>query len=69
MLFKQNDVYIAYLKNGGETSLDLSGASGDFNVEWYDPRNGGALQNGSVTTVTGGENPSLGDPPDSTTED
>ena len=37
--------------------------SGTFNVRWFDPRNGGALQNGNVASVTGGSVRSLGNPP------
>ncbi|MEO0975108.1 MAG: putative collagen-binding domain-containing protein, partial [Pseudomonadota bacterium] len=36
-------VYIVYLKNGGNVELDLSEASGEFVIDWYDPRNGGDL--------------------------
>jgi hypothetical protein len=68
-LYKANDTYVVYLKNGGTTSLNLAGASGTFNVGWYDPRNGGALQAGSVTSVTGGGTVSLGAPPNSATSD
>lgn len=32
---------------GGTTSLDLTDAAGDFQVRWFDPRNGGAMQQGS----------------------
>ncbi len=32
--------YVAYLYNGGTLSLDLSGTSGTFVVEWFDPKAG-----------------------------
>ncbi len=44
-------------------SLDLSDAGGTFSVSWYDPREGGALTAGSVDTVSGGAERSLGTPP------
>ena len=66
---KANDVYLVYLPTGGTTSLDLSAAKGQFGVEWFDPRNGGALKPGSVRAVTGGAPAALGTPPDSPGED
>ena len=61
--------YVVYLKNGGTTNLDLRNATGTFTVRWYDPRNGGALQKGSVTQVTGGGTRSLGNAPSSSSAD
>ena len=57
---KPGDTYVVYLKNGGTTNLDLSGTSGAFNVRWFDPRNGGTLQTGTVSQVQGGGSVSLG---------
>ncbi|GAB4143214.1 MAG: hypothetical protein Kow0040_32350 [Thermogutta sp.] len=62
-------VYVIYLPSGGTCSLDLSGATGDFSVEWYDPRRGGELQTGSVRRVVGGGFASLGQPPADERED
>ncbi|MSO29625.1 MAG: DUF5060 domain-containing protein [Acidobacteria bacterium] len=66
---KANDVYLVYLPSGGTTSLDLSKASGQFTVDWLDPRNGGPLKKGSVLTVNGGAGAVLGTPPNSPGED
>jgi hypothetical protein len=66
---KANDVYLVYLTTGGTTTLDLSEASGQFGVEWFDPRNGGVLKRGSVSTVKGGAPAALGMPPDNPNED
>ena len=55
--------------SGGTTTLDLSKATGQFTVDWFDPRNGGALKKGSVTTVKGGAAVALGTPPDNPDED
>lgn len=49
--------------------LNLSAASGQFSVNWFDPRAGGALKKGAVTSVRGGGSVSLGAPPDAATED
>ncbi|QDU86815.1 PA14 domain protein [Pirellulimonas nuda] len=66
---KPGDTYVVYLKNGGTTNLNLSGQTGVFQVQWYDPRSGGALQNGSVQMVTGGGQRALGTAPNSAGED
>jgi hypothetical protein len=66
---KVNDVYLVYLPSGNTTTLDLSKATGQFTVDWFDPRNGGAMKKGSVTTVRGGAPAALGMPPDSPGED
>jgi len=66
---KANDVYLVYLPSGGAASLDLSKATGQFTVEWFDPRGGGPLKSGSVTSVKGGATVPLGMPPDNLNED
>lgn len=62
---------LLYLKNGGEAIVDLSGATGqEFSVQWYNPRAGGGLIDGTPRTVTGGsENVSLGHPPNTKSQD
>jgi hypothetical protein len=66
---KPNDVYLVYLPAGGSADLDLTGATGQFNVSWFDPRNGGALKRGSVASVAGGKKVSIGAAPASPQED
>jgi hypothetical protein len=66
---KANEIYLVYLPSGGAANLDLSKASGQFAVEWFDPRNGGPLKKGSVTSVKGGSQAGLGEPPDNPHED
>jgi hypothetical protein len=61
--------YLIYLPAGGSVSLDLTGVSGTVSVRWFDPRNGGALQTGSVASVTGGSVRSLGNPPNNSSLD
>ena len=58
-----------YLPRGGTTSLDLGGHSGAFSVRWYDPRNGGTLQLGSVPSIEGPGLQALGKPPDNLERD
>ena len=63
------EIYVVFLSAGGSASLDLTGVTGSFPVRWFDPRNGGALQNGSVTSVSGGGVRALGAPPSEPTLD
>jgi hypothetical protein len=45
-------------------TLDMSSLTGDYSVHWYDPRNGGSLLSGSVSTVIAGSSGvSYGEPP------
>ena len=61
---KKGEVYAVYLPTGSTAfTLDLESNTGSFEVKWYDPRNGGALMNGSVASVSGGGKKSLGTPP------
>ena len=55
--------YAVYLPDGGTAQLDLAGATGTFEVQWYDPGLGGDLQDGTVRTVAGGALRSLGEAP------
>ena len=66
---KPGELYVVYLPDGGKTDLDLKGASGNFQVGWYNPRAGGALSKGSVTAVKGGGVVSVGQPPSDPDED
>ncbi|MGB5665779.1 MAG: DUF5060 domain-containing protein [Maribacter sp.] len=55
--------YVVYLKNGGESILDLEKNEGDYTVLWYNPRSGGMLQKGKTKTIKGSGKQSLGLPP------
>lgn len=68
-LAQAGTVYLVYLPQGGTAELDLTGASGTFRVQWFDPRSGGPLQAGSVTAVAGGNQAALGGPPKDATDD
>ncbi|MGH9673241.1 MAG: DUF5060 domain-containing protein [Bryobacteraceae bacterium] len=66
---KPGEVYLVYLPEGGPAQLDLSAASGAFRVQWFNPRSGGPLRNGTVTRVRGGAKVDLGPPPAESAED
>jgi hypothetical protein len=69
VLAKTGQIYAVYIESGGTTKLNLNGTTAKFEVDWYDPRNGGNLQHGSVTTVTGGGTVDLGSAPGSLAKD
>ena len=67
VLAKPGSVYAVHLPKGGAVTLNLPG--GAFEVRWYNPRAGGALQNGSVRSVKGSGAVSLGSPPSGPEQD
>jgi hypothetical protein len=67
VLAQPGRVYAVYLPSGGEVKLMLE--PGRYNVRWYNPRSGGALQTGKVRTVNGPGSVSLGVPPVDTGKD
>jgi len=64
---KPGYVYAVYLPDGGTTELFLPTAK--YEVKWYNPRRGGKLQTGTVTTVSGRGLKSIGRPPAETDKD
>jgi len=60
---KPGEIYAIYDVAPENPQLNLEDTEGNFTVQWYDPRNGGALSDGSVTSVEGGSMVSLGAPP------
>ena len=69
VLAEVGKTYVVYLENGGNTQLNLNGVTGNFNIKWFDPRNGGTLKNGSVTSISGGAKRSIGNPPNNRNND
>lgn len=68
-LAKTGETYLVYLPSGGSSQLDLSDATGNFTVAWFNPRSGGDLAAGSKKTVKGGGRVNLGQPPADPQED
>lgn len=66
---KAGEIYLVYLPNGGSTELDLSDATGDFTVHWFNPRTGGPLLKGSVQSIKAGAKTSLGTAPQDPSSD
>jgi hypothetical protein len=57
------EIYLVYLPTGGSCELDMTKASGDFQVRWFNPREGGELQTGSKEQLSGGGKRAIGRPP------
>lgn len=66
---KPGDVYATHLPEGGTAELDLTAASGAFEVKWYNPRHGGSLQDGTVRSVASGGKRVLGEAPNQQDQD
>ena len=69
----QEPVLVVYLYSSNST-VDLSSVTSPTRdsilVKWYDPRNGGGLQGGSVSSLQLGQGPqSLGNAPNNNTKD
>jgi len=63
-LYLPGQVYAIYSSDAGAgVTLDLRGETGAFDVQWFNPRDGGDLQKGSIATVMGGAEVSLGEAP------
>ena len=60
---KPGHTYLVYIAKGKQVTMDLSDAAGDYTIQWFNPRDGGPLQNGSVRTVAGGGEVNPGQPP------
>lgn len=53
--------YLLYLKDGGTTNVTLE--EGEYDIRWYNPRDGGNLQKGSVLRIQGQTLAPIGLPP------
>ena len=66
---KPGEIYLVYQPNAEKRSLNLEGHSGTFQVHWFNPREGGELKTGTVTTIKGGKSQSLGKPSENADRD
>jgi hypothetical protein len=53
-LAKPGEFYIVFLRKGSGT-INFENQSGEYSVKWFDPRNGGKMQNGAVKSIKGGK--------------
>ena len=68
-LAKKGEVYAIYLFNVKASKLNLARENGRYEIAWYDPRKGGALQHGTIKIAEGGSVVELGKPPSAENED
>ena len=61
-LAQKGEAYLVYLPESDEARLDLSEAEGSFDIRWFQPQVGGELTRGSVDSVQGGGEVSIGRP-------
>ncbi|MCF7803625.1 MAG: DUF5060 domain-containing protein [Candidatus Marinimicrobia bacterium] len=60
---KEGEVYVIYMKTAEENLIDLGESVGRYQVEWFNPRTGGALKQGSIGTIAGPGEKAIGAPP------
>ena len=60
---KPEHVYAIYITSPGNGEIGLSLPTGQYTLQWFDPKNGGQLQEGSITKFDGGASQALGNPP------
>lgn len=69
-LAAKDQIYVVYLPPGAETvSLDIGQSGKTFTIQWYDPRNGGNLVEGTVKSIKATGIIPIGDPPAEKTKD
>ena len=56
-LASRSELYLVYFPNGGKAVLDMTLAPGEFNLSWFNPREGGPIE--SEITIGGGKSVSL----------
>lgn len=62
-LEKPGEIVVVYLPAGTQNAkISLPGEK-TFSVKWFNPREGGAMQEGTVTTIQGKGSVSIGNPP------
>ena len=66
---KPGEVYAVYLLPNNDATLDVGTAEATYEVQWFDPKAGGALQSGESTEVAGSGKVSLGSPPSDASQD
>ena len=69
-LAKEDEIYVVYTEaNADKIKLNLGDSGANFQIKWYNPRHGGELQNGSITSIKAEGIVGLGAPPSETDKD
>ena len=48
------ETLIIYRPDSDDSRIDMQDLSGTYSIQWYNPREGGILMTGSVSSITGG---------------
>lgn len=62
-LTDQQSLFLVYLKRAEPVTIDVTDVSGRLQVLWFNPRDGGQLQSGSIESVPAGGKVEIGAPP------
>jgi hypothetical protein len=62
-------IYMVYLPTGGTTTLDVGPTTATFRIRWFNPREGGPLEMGTLTSTTGPGKVRIGQPAMDTDKD
>ena len=69
-LSQSGEIYLVYRKSNLKIELNLAGESGEWQVAWFNPRNGGDLQHDAQSpTINADSAVELGEPPFETDRD
>jgi hypothetical protein len=68
-LARPGEVYAIYLPAGGTTDLELGTSTATFQIRWFNPREGGPLQKGTLGSMTGPGKADIGQPLQDTDKD
>lgn len=69
-LASRDEVYLVYLQQGQKTtSLDLGSSGKTYSIHWFNPRTGGDLTDGSITSIQANGTVSIGFPPEENSRD
>ncbi len=66
---KPGSIYAIYLPEGGPVSIDLTRDTNQYSVSWFNPRNGGELLKGEMTSIRGGRYVTISGAPDNQDSD
>ncbi len=59
----EGELYVFYIPGRGSSFINLPEGTANYSVTWFDPKNGGPLLNGSVTTLGSGKSHFIGHAP------
>ena len=64
LLSNDSDYFVAFLPSGGTATVNLDDDGNTYTITWFNPREGGMLQDGSITNVASGDDVAIGFAPE-----